>query len=253
MHQLKKYFHPKIARDPVRKHSLFIGSILLVTAFCYFLLSASLHYRIGNMFFGQVPSLYNITLAHFFFTRASYPLFGQAAPEFAHYELSRTNFIRGDFKQSIAEAQRELACYPDNSRTYYILGLTYGYVGEERRAIDAFTKFIDTHPETWAARNDKAWLQFRIGDIDGALSTIMPVAAMTTNPWVQNTYGTLLMNKDRNIEARQAFQSAKNAANSMKGTTWGMAYPGNDPRIYDAGLNAMRASIDNNLQLLDGK
>lgn len=210
--------------------------------------SPRLNYTLGNIFFGQMPELYNINLAQFFFKQAAYPRLGQA-PEFAHYQLSRTYFIEGFFRLAVTEAENEIKLYPENARTYYILGLTYGYMNKEEEAIVAFSKFIEAYPDSWAARNDMAWLQFRIGDIEGALATIEPVSG-NVNPWVQNTYGTILLNLGRTAEAEAAFFNAKQNANLISGEYWGAAYPGNDPRIYDEGLNSMKESIDSNLELV---
>lgn len=215
----------------------------------YLLFSSYFHQVVGNLFFGKVPALYNVTIAQFFFEQSAYPFFGKPKP-FAHYQLARTNFIQGNLATALEEEEKELALYPKNKRTYYMLGLTYGYMNDEKKAIEAFGKFIAWKPNSWAARNDKAWLQFRIGDIDGALATIEPVAHLKDNPWVQNTYGTLLINKKRYAEAELAFLLAKQTADTMTEAQWGEVYPGNDPRIYGAGLSAMRQSIDNNLQLL---
>ena len=226
---------------------------ILVTcliSFGYFILLPSTQYKIGNIFFGQVSRLYNVNFAQYFYVYSAYPPIGQP-PEFAHYQLSRTYFIQGDFDSALAEAKRELELYPNNSRTYYILGLTYGYMSRENEAIEAFSSFIEANPNSWAARNDKAWLQFRIGDIDGALATIEPVSIITSNPWVQNTYGTLLLNAGRKVEAKQAFLNALEAVSKMSVESWGNAYPGNDPRIYSTGLGAMKTSIESNLKLIE--
>ena len=212
---------------------------------------SSPYYRTGNIFFGEVESLYNVRLAQFFFERSAQPLIGREHP-FAHYQLSRTYFIQGNLESALDEAYKELDVYPENMRTYFILGLTLGYMHEEEKAIEAFQKFIEWKPESWAARNDCAWLQFRIDDIDGALETIGPVTKQTTNPWVQNTYAVLLMNKDRFDEAKQALIYAQEIISTMTEESWGMAYPGNDPRIYDMGLQGMKTSIKENLQLLGG-
>ena len=126
-------------------------------------------------------------------------------------------------------------------------------MNREEDAIDAFSKYIDAYPESWAGRNDKAWLEFRLGDIDGALETIKPVANIIGNPWIQNTYGTLLMNKKRYKEAKEAFTYSQNTVRVMTEESWGSAYPGNDPRIYSTGLQAMKSSIENNLKLLEGR
>lgn len=225
---------------------------IIIFLLLYVALSPTFNQKMGNLFFGRVPPLYNVALAQFFFKQSSYPLFGKAEP-YAHYQLSRTYFIQGKLDLAIYEAEKELKLYPENTRTYYILGLTYGYLNEERKAIEAFGAFIEINPKSWAARNDKAWLEFRIGDIDAALSTIDPVVHYVDNAWIQNTYGTLLLNKKKYIEARKAYLNAKRVTDTMTKESWGMAYPGNDPRIYMTGLNAMKLSIESNLKLLESK
>lgn len=222
--------------------------VLFILSIGVLLLFPGLHFWAGNMFFGEKPSLYNVEIAQRLFFFSAYPLIIEA-PEFAHYQLSRTYFITGQFDLAVEEAKKELELYPDNKRTYYILGLTYGYMNREQEAIVAFSSFIDANPSSWAARNDKAWLQFRIGDVDGALSTIEPVSEIR-NPWIQNTKGTLLLNSGRLEEAEEAFMLAAEIVEAMTEEEWGMAYPGNDPRIYATGLSAMRTSIADNLSLV---
>lgn len=225
-----------------------IFPLIIFLPFVVFLIP-SVSYKVGNLFFGEVPILYNVNLSQYIFRYSSNPPLGKS-PIFAHYQLSRTYFIKGDFNQAVIEAKKELSLYPDNFRTNYILGLTYGYMDREVEAIHFFTKFIEAKPESWAARNDKAWLQFRIGLIDDALETIDPVKNLA-NPWVQNTYGTLLLNSNKLIEAREAFLYAKELTDNMGDADWGKSYPGNDPRIYSVGLNAMKKSIETNLIIVD--
>lgn len=208
--------------------------------------------RIANVFFGGRPALYNVAFAQFFFSRSALPMIGKPYP-YANHQLSRTYFIQGDNDRALYFAQRELELYPEHKKTYYILGLTLGYMGREKEAISAFGEYIQYYPKAWAPRNDKAWLLFRIGEIDEAMRTIEPVAHMTSNPWVQNTYGTLLMNKGRYAEAEVAFMNAKEAVGNMNERSWGVAYPGNDPRIYGAGLRAMSTSIEKNIALNKSK
>lgn len=222
---------------------------LLVFVVTFLVLYPPLHQSAGNLFFGKIPLLYNVTLAQFFFTQSAHPLIGNPAP-YAHYQLSRTYFIQGKLDEAIAEAKQELAAYPENKRTHYILGLAYGYANREEEAIENFQRFIEWKPDTWAARNDKAWLEFRIGRIDEALKTITPVRHLHENPWVQNTYGVLLMNKGLYEEAKAALHRAEYLSENMTPVSWGIAYPGNDPRVYEMGLSAMRSSIKTNLSLL---
>jgi len=226
-----------------------IVAIIAVCIVGIILISPSTHKRIGDIFFGGVSKLYNVNLAQFFFTYAAYPPLGKPA-SYAHHQLSRTYFIKGNLERSVEEAYKEIEVYPEHWNTHYVLALTLGYMNREEEAIEAFGKFLEYKPESWAARNDRAWLQFRIGDIDGALETMEPVASYIDNPWVQNTYGTLLLNKKQYGEARIAFEHAQRGANALTEEMWGIAYPGNDPRVYADGLRAMRDAIGNNLRLV---
>jgi tetratricopeptide (TPR) repeat protein len=231
---------------------LFVGIIVFITLAIF--LVPSFSFALGNIFFGGVKPLYNVKLAHFLYKQSAYPFFSKLPPRYAHHQLSRTYFIQGSMYDALDEAQTELKIYPDDTATYYILGLTYGYMNRTYEAIDAFSRYIETHPGTWAGRNDKAWLQFRIGDIDGALKTIEPIVQnFRYTVWVQNTYCALLMNKERYAEAKTACGYAKEAVDKMTEKDWGHAYPGNDPRIYGTGLQAMKTSIEKNIELIENK
>ncbi len=234
-----------------RKNKITCIGIVVAFLFVYFLLPRAM-YQTGNIFFGGSAPLYNVNLAQYFFIYSAHPLLGRPAP-YAHYQLSRTYFITGDLERALTEAHLELDEYPEHAHTYYILGLTLGYMGREVEAINAFSAFIEYDPYTWAGRNDKAWLQFRIGDIDGALETIKPVSGMFQNAWIQNTYGTILLNMERYDEAEQAFEYAAKVVSGMDETKWGSAYPGNNPQIYSVGLSAMKHSIESNLKIIKEK
>lgn len=230
-----------------------LAGVVICTTLAVFLIP-SFSFALGNIFFGRVGPLYNVKLAHFLFKQSAYPLFPKLLPRYAHHQLSRTSFIQGNMYAALDEAETELRIYPDDTATYYILGLTYGYMDRTHEAIDAFSQYIETHPGTWAGRNDKAWLQFRVGDIDGALQTIEPIAQnFRYTVWVQNTYCALLLNKGRFAEAETACNYAKEAIDKMTEKDWGHAYPGNDPRIYGTGLQAMKTSIEQNMKLIKDK
>ena len=235
----------------VRKHRLGVFAGILVCASLATIFVPALSLSVGNTFFGGNAPLYNVRLAQFLFEQAAHPLLPVSTPRYAHYQLSRTEFIRGDLVNALDEIRAELSLYPGDTGAYYILGLTLGYMGRTYEAIDAFSTYIDTHPGTWAGRNDKAWLQFRLGDIDGALATIEPIANnFKFTPWVQNTYCVLLINKQRYEEAQQVCERAKEEIDAMSTSDWGRSYPGNDPRIYGQGLSAMKATVQANLELL---
>lgn len=229
-----------------------VGVFFVVSAVVILYGPASLYF--GTIFFGKVKTLYNVKLSQIMFEHSAYNTLFKRSPEYAHYQLSRTYFIQGDLSEALFEVKKEIELYPNNTSSYYILGLTYAYMNEEKLAIDAFTKFIDTHPDTWAGRNDKAWLQFRLGDVDGALKTMEKVATThLANVWVQNTQCALLMNKKRYADAKVACERAGDLASSMTEDDWGFAYPGNDPRMYGTGLRAMKMSVEENLKILEQK
>lgn len=235
----------------VGKSAYFILLVAILFTGVWFILKTD--FQKGNYFFGEKNYSYNIKLAEYFYKKSvtSYVKKDNPEPVDLHYQLGRIYFIKGDLYTALEHFKREEGLYPDNAKVFYMEGLTYGYLNLEELAIVKFGEFIKLNPTSWAARNDKAWLEFRIGDIDAALTTIAPVAHDANNPWVQNTYGTLLMNQKDYSGAKEAYLNAKRTTDSMSEKTWGGAYPGNDPRIYGVGLSAMKQSIANNLELLN--
>jgi tetratricopeptide (TPR) repeat protein len=210
---------------------------------------------LGNLFFGNVQVLYNLPLAKFFYKQSIHYDEDCGLPiPFAHYQLARASFIEGNLEKSLSELTLELTYYPLHYHAHYMQGLVFGYMERYKEAIDAFGKYIEANPKTWAGRNDRAWLQFRIGDIDGALATIEPAyASFPDNPWVLNTYGTLLMNKGNLRKAKEVLQKGLAVTEKMPEASWGRAYPGNDPRVYPVGLSAMKNAFKNNLTLISQK
>lgn len=224
-------------------------ALSMFVLFCVYAVGGtSLSQRLGNLFFGDVPQIYNVHLAQLFFIHAASPIFGNPEP-YANYQLSRTHFIKGDFDEALRLADEELKYYSEHFHTYYIKGLTLGYMHREHEAIESFARFLEHKPESWAARNDKAWLHFRIGEVDAGMETIIPAAqAHPENPWVMNTFGVLLMNQGLLDEAERALTQAALNAEALTPEEWGKAYPGNSPSIYGMGVEAMRASIASNLE-----
>lgn len=224
--------------------------ILLILIFCI-----AYSYRgetlmtIGGFTFGNKKTIfYSLPIATFAYTKAA----EMNSPfPFSNYQLGRIAFIKGDFETALTYFEKELAFYPHTTKTYYMLGLTLGYMHREKEGIEMFSRYIENTTDTWASYNDKAWLQFRIGDVDGALATIEEVVQVQPyNPWIANTYGVLLMNKKRYKEAEDSFLKGRERLETMTEEDWGQAYPGNDPRIYTTGLSAMRQSYEDNLELV---
>lgn len=212
------------------------------------ILTPSLNYRAGSIFFGDVGVLYNVNLAHLFFKISTLSIFGKTYP-YANYQLSRINFIKGNLDESIKYATRELEEYPDHCRTHYIRGLTYGYMDKIDEAIQDFETFNRSCVKnSWAGHNDLAWLYFRKGDIQKMVNVIEPMAKMyPNNPWVLNTYGVGLLNLGDFTMSRIVLSEARRNSYLTNEKEWGSAYPGNNPSVYKKGLLAMRGSIEKNL------
>jgi tetratricopeptide (TPR) repeat protein len=237
------------------KSCLFI-MLLLVILFLSIFYKHKIYNSLGNLMFGSKIgnyTIYNLELADFFLTLAA----DKKQPDiWTNYQLSRINFIQGNYNEAIIFANTELKFYPENCRTYYIRGLTNAYGQDLDSAIKDFEKFNTCFPDSWAGHNDLAWLWFRKGDNKKVIETVELALNKNTNslsPWLQNTYGVALMNSGRYFEAENALLMAKYLADNMQEKDWGKSYPGNDPQIYGAGLESMRNTINNNILILNKK
>lgn len=236
---------------------------LIIATSSIFLFRENIYFYVATKAFGGKVSVralgknhsytfYNLDVAEYFFTKGNE---NKNPKQWVNYQLSRINFIRGDLNSAVSFANRELELYPDNCRTHYIRGLAYGYIDTDTSldlAISDFEKFNACFPNTWAGHNDLAWFWFRKGNMKKVIEVIEVVIEKNKkNPWLENTYGTALMNVGEYKKAREAFEAAKKSAYLMTEESWGVAYPGNNPKVYGKGLSAMRESVEKNLKALE--
>ncbi len=211
---------------------------------------------LGEFFFERHPAFYHLGLAEFWFKqslRFEHDAMGRPLP-YTYYQLGRISFLNNNQEEALAYLNKEKELYPDHLDTYYMLGLVHGYRHEDKEAIESFTTFLEHKPDSWAARNDLAWIQYRSGDIRGGLRTIVPaVNQEDPNPWTLNTFGVLLLNSGDARLALDVLSKAYILAQRLNGDTWGLAYPGNNPAIYTAGVAAMRNSILRNIGAAEAK
>jgi tetratricopeptide (TPR) repeat protein len=71
------------------------------------------------------------------------------------------------------------------------------------------------------------------------------------NMWLNNSLGVALLNLGDKEGALEAFIIAEKSAEKLTPADWGVSYPGNDPVMYESGLEETKASIHHNLHLLD--
>jgi tetratricopeptide (TPR) repeat protein len=167
---------------------------------------------------------------------------------YAHYQRARLYFLDERYAKAIIEVNKELEYNPNFSRSYYLRGLIHGYNGQYTEAAADFAEFIKRKPEEWAGYADRAWVLFQLGDYQGVLETMEAILPKTRNAWLLNAYGVALLNTEREEAALEALLEAQDLASRMTPEMWGMAYVGNDPRIYRAGLEEMRKNIDENIE-----
>ncbi|MBT9164734.1 MAG: hypothetical protein DDT23_00739 [candidate division WS2 bacterium] len=207
---------------------------------------AVLRFEIGNYYFGG--GAYDIEKAEKYYLEA---LKIDPALHGPHYQLARIYFVQGRFYLAMQEINKEIEMYPEFKRSYYVRGLIYGYSGRLEEAADDFKEFLKWKPDSWAGKNDLAWIYFQQGkytETGDAARAGLKVAP--DNPWLLNALGVSLLNTGDKKGAKEAFIKALEIVATMSPKDWGRAYPGNDPSIYREGLTKMKESIEENLKLL---
>lgn len=169
----------------------------------------------------------------------------------ANLQLARVYFLRGEFPQALAYANRELQYHPENHTTYYLRGLINGYSKDFSHAEEDFKTFLSYEPESWAAHNDLAFVYFQ----EGKYTEVAAIAKdgllfSAGNPWLHNSLGVAELNLGDTTDALQNLTLAKKEFLHMTPSQWGQAYPGNDPGLYAGGLRSILASIDTNIELV---
>jgi len=201
-------------------------------------------------FDAERPAFYDIARAEYFYEKAvalddQYP--------YVHHQLARIAFLRGRFGAALAEIDKEIALYGDEHlNSYYVRGLIEGYMGRYDEAARDYERFLESHPNSWAALNDYAWVLLKAERYADALSAAdRGLANFPDNPWLLNSSAIALYELDRWAEALEAARRASRAAEELTEGEWLTAYPGNDPKIAGEGMAALRASIADNMHRIE--
>lgn len=206
----------------------------------------AIYFDIGNYYFKG--NGYDVDKAQMYFLKA---LEAEPVEYGLHYQLGRTYFIQGKFIEAITEIDKEIELFPENKKSYYIRGLIYGYMNNLDMAASDFREYLNANPDNWAGWNDLSWIYFRMGEYEMAADAARN--GLTNAPgsaWLHNSLGVALLNLGDREGARISLEQALLFANRMTADDWGVAYPGNNPDIYEEGLWRMKESIEKNLLLL---
>lgn len=190
--------------------------------------------------------------------RAAY-YYGKAVTEtpekypLAWYQLSRVMFVQGRFYESLRYLDKQEQYFGDAvPNIYYMRGLVYGFLAKDSgtemywdRAAENFKKFLAHQPESVFGYIDLSWIYFAQGKYDEMLETVGPFRD-SDNPWIQNMYGLALLNTGKSAEACVVFTKADTDAVALTLHEWGRVYPGNDPVLWEPGLDSFRAAVKEN-------
>ena len=206
--------------------------------------------KIGNYYFNVYQDgVYDLKKAETYFNKALE--IDQKTPD-AWHQLARIDFLKGDFPSALEKINKQIEIHGDSfMASFYIRGLIEGYAGDLDGAEKDFKKFLSWDPKNWAAYNDLAWIYFKNGDYKNTEK--MAEAGLKIapqNPWLLNTLGVSLLNQNQKKEAKKYLIQAKTNADLLKESDWHKAYPGNDPKSAQRGLESMKKTIQLNLSLL---
>lgn len=174
------------------------------------------------------------------------------------YQLGRIDFLEGYLDDAIYKFKKQVYYFDDQlPNVYYMLGLTYGYKAghggsaeDWTKAEENFLKYIEYDELSPWPKVDLTWIYFA----QGKYSEMIPVLESglmlePNNPWLLNMYGLALLNTGAKESARLNFIKARDAAAILTPLDWGMIYPGNDPDIWEKGLEEFRSLIEKNISL----
>lgn len=238
-----------LSRLPIIKKTLLLLFIFLASAFLYLFFIQKM--ILGDFFFGGKSYFYSLPLAQFFYKQALLLETKQGVPPpYAYYQLGRISFIKGKLDTALNYFDLEQKFYPEHHKVYYMRGLTLGYDNRNNTAIESFEEFNRLEPNSWAGINDEAWLLFKIGDLKRARTLVEDLYQKgTMSPWILNTYGVILLNEGECEAATLVLSIGQTNALKMTKEAWGRAYPGNNPLVYQGGLDAMRETFTENIKL----
>lgn len=211
---------------------------------------ATFFFQRGNFYFGGTE--YDLQKALTNFERAA--TFINQYNDPIHYQIGRVYFIKGDLTAALIEFNKQLAENPNFTKSYYMRGLTYGYRNQFKQAEEDFLKYLEAHPNSWAGHNDLVWVYFRSGQYEQAEKYARAgLSIAPKNAWLSNALGGILINQGRYDEAKRPLLDAKAGFVSMGPEGWGVAYPGNDPRVYEEGYQASLKSVEDNIKVVEEK
>lgn len=210
--------------------------------------SAERAYQYGVAHFdARYTQQYNVDRAEYFFELAAIE---DPNLPYVHHQLARIAFLRGHFSTALQLINQEIETQGNSTSpsTYYVKGLILGYMRNYTASEVNYQKFLETHPDNWAALNDYAWVLLKDNKPQAALTVINHgLSNARTNPWLWNSKATALYELGKYQEAQEAITNAQKYMAGVTTYQWLIAYPGNDPQIASTGLDTFKQAIEDNV------
>ena len=175
-----------------------------------------------------------------------------------HYQLARVFFASGKLNKALEEINQESEVNPVNKRSYYIRGLTLGYLGRYAEAELSFKEFLKTplaqQSNGWGGYVDLGWVLMKQKKYEDTLWILKEAEGLfAPNTWVYNGLGSAYFSIKDYAKAEEYYQKAYDGAKTMTVEEWLAAYPAHDPRTAEDGIRQIIATLEKNLALTEEK
>lgn len=213
--------------------------------------SAPRAYSYGERHFSaQSASSYDIDRSEYFFNETR-----RMDPQhlFVFHQLARVAFLKGDFARARALADAQIRYHGDATpSSHYVRALIEGFMGDYDASIKDYEIFLASHPSNWAALNDYAWVLLKANrPQDAEKVTAEGLKYFPDNPWLLNSYATVLYELGYYHRAFEYVQKASVTLQDLTEEEWLHAYPGNDPKIAAEGIAAFKKAIAENMHTIE--
>ncbi len=199
---------------------------------------------------------YDLEKAEYYFKKAIEE--DPASNPLLWYQAGRVDFINGNFNEALLKFDTQIQYFGDQvPNVYYMIGLTNGfkarttgYEGDWKKAEEGFQKSITFFRGAPWPYVDLAWIYFSQGKYTDMKPLLEEAFTYdSNNAWLLNMYGLALLNTGDRMMAHEYFLFAQEQAEKLTVKDWSKSYPGNDPRLWDLGLQEFKSLIAKNVTL----
>jgi len=214
--------------------------------------SAERAYQYGSRHFDAVAhtDLYDIDRAEYFYGEV---MKLDPAHKYVRHQRARIAFLEGQFPAALALINAQIELFGTTTpSSHYVRGLVLGFMERYKEAASSFETYLEHYPNNWAAVNDYAWVLLKDGRSEDALAILEQLLnKKQENAWLLNSAAITAYEVGDLQKAREYIQRAHVLVQGVTRDMWLIAYPGNDPRVAEEGIAALRTSVEDNMHAID--